>query len=133
MQKQPRLTSGVFVLSAMPVLALAGCSAGSAQPAQTVTVTAQPTAAPSTPANGGEVTTFGDGVYTVGVDIKPGTYRVTTMVPSGSTSCAWRITKSGSNGSVTLQNDIPKGGFPTVAVKVGEDLSVHDCGMWAIE
>ena len=90
------LPAGVFV---------AGCATGAAQPTETVTVTAEPTTvtadpAAAAPADGGMATTITDGIYTVGLDIQPGTYRVTTKVDPAN-NCFWGIYKSGSNGSAT--------------------------------
>jgi hypothetical protein len=52
--------------------------------------------------------TVGDGVWVVGQDIDPGTYR--PKEPVGG-DCYWGITKTGSNGSDIIQNGIPGGGF----------------------
>lgn len=93
-----------------------------APPAVTVTVPAAPAAPP--PGPGASV---GDGVYIVGQDMQPGTYRVSVAVTDG---CYWQITKSGSNGADIVQNDLPKGGFPQVTVKAGQDFKSERCGTW---
>ncbi len=88
----------------------------------TVTAPAAPAAPP--PGPGASV---GDGVYVVGQDMQPGTYRVSGAVTDG---CYWAITKSGSNGADIVQNDLPKGGFPQVTVKAGQDFKSERCGTW---
>jgi hypothetical protein len=70
-------------------------------------------------------TSIGEGTYTVGRDVEPGTYRAKEAVSS---DCYWEITKSGTNGSDIVENDIPGGGFPTVTLKAGEDFTNHGCG-----
>ncbi len=90
--------------------------------AVTVTAPAAPAAPP--PGPGASV---GDGVYVVGQDLQPGTYRVSAAVTDG---CYWQITKSGSNGDDIVQNDLPKGGFPQVTVKAGQDFKSERCGTW---
>jgi hypothetical protein len=93
-----------------------------AQPATTVTVTA----APPPPAAG---TTIEDGTWTVGVDITPGTYRLSAPVTSG--MCYWGIYRSGSNQQAIVNNGIETGGRPTVTLKGGQDFSSKQCGTWA--
>jgi len=71
-----------------------------------------------------------DGVYTVGVDIPAGTYRVTAVLGADA-FCYWEITKTGSNGQSIVANDIPSGGRPSVTLKQGEDFNTDGCGTWA--
>src|SRR4051812_20542337 len=66
-----------------------------------------------------------EGTWTVGVDIAPGTYR--TSQPVGS-DCYWSITRSGTNGSDIIENDIPGGGIPTVTLREGQDFTNRRCG-----
>lgn len=66
----------------------------------------------------------GQGVWTVGVDIEPGTYRTESPVSS---TCYWAILRSGSNGDI-VDNDIVTGGFPTVTLSVGQDFENTRCG-----
>lgn len=68
----------------------------------------------------------GEGVWTVGVDIEPGTYR--TVEPVSST-CYWGIYRTGSNGEDIVANDIVTGGRPTVTLSEGQDFQ-SDCGTW---
>jgi len=93
-------------------------------PPAPVTVTAPAAPAAPPPGPGASV---GDGVYVVGQDMQPGTYRVSAAVTDG---CYWAITKSGSNGGDIVQNDLPKGGFPQVTVKAGQDFDSERCGTW---
>lgn len=70
---------------------------------------------------------WGDGVWTVGEDIPPGTYKVTAAVSAG---CYWSITVSGSNGDNIVANALPSGGYPKVTLKKGQDFETEDCGTW---
>lgn len=69
----------------------------------------------------------GDGVWTVGVDIEPGTYRTTAAVGG---TCYWGIYRTGTNGDDIIQNDIVTGGFPTVTLSAGQDFKSSRCGNW---
>lgn len=71
--------------------------------------------------------TVGDGTWTVGTDIKPGTYRATDNVGS---TCYWGIYRSGSNGDDIIENDIPGGGRPVVTLSPGQDFKSTRCGTW---
>lgn len=71
--------------------------------------------------------TIGDGTWTVGKDIEPGTYRAAADVGS---SCYWGIYATGSNGSNIIENDLPGGGRPTVALSGGQDFKSNRCGKW---
>ena len=71
--------------------------------------------------------TVSDGTWTVGSDIEPGTYRAVEAVGS---SCYWGIYRSGSNGGDIIENDIPGGGRPVVALSVGQDFNSTRCGKW---
>lgn len=74
-----------------------------------------------------EANTVSDGTWTVGEDIKAGTYRTTGNVES---SCYWGIYRSGSNGGDIIENDIPGGGKPTVKLSKGQDFKSSNCGDW---
>ena len=67
-----------------------------------------------------------DGMWTVGTDVEPGTYRTASEITS---TCYWGIYRTGSNGADIIQNDIVQGGFPTVTLKAGQDFK-SDCGVW---
>ncbi|MDR7166126.1 hypothetical protein J2X12_004180 [Pseudarthrobacter oxydans] len=71
--------------------------------------------------------TVGDGTWTVGTDIEPGTYRAAADVGS---SCYWGIYATGSNGSNIIDNDLPGGGRPSVALNSGQDFKSSRCGKW---
>jgi hypothetical protein len=71
--------------------------------------------------------TVGDGTWTVGTDIEPGTYRAAAAVGS---TCYWGIYRSGSNGSDIIENDIPGGGRPVVTLSAGQDFNSTRCGKW---
>jgi hypothetical protein len=45
-----------------------------------------------------------------------------------SSDCYWEITRSGTNGSDIIENDIPGGGLPTVRLSEGQDFTNSRCG-----
>lgn len=67
---------------------------------------------------------IGQGVWTVGVNVAPGTYRTAAAVIG---QCYWKITKTGSSSDI-VDNDIVSGGFPTVRLSAGEDFLNEGCG-----
>ncbi|MDJ0351516.1 hypothetical protein [Pseudarthrobacter sp. PH31-O2] len=71
--------------------------------------------------------TIADGTWTVGKDLEAGTYRATADVGS---SCYWGIYATGSNGSNIIDNDLPGGGRPSVALAGGQDFKSSRCGKW---
>lgn len=71
--------------------------------------------------------TIGDGTWTVGKDIEAGTYRAAADVGS---TCYWGIYATGSNGSNIIDNDLPGGGRPSVALSGGQDFKSSRCGKW---
>lgn len=71
--------------------------------------------------------TLSDGTWTVGKDITAGTYGATTDVGS---SCYWGIYETGSNGGNIIENDLPGGGRPSVALSAGQDFKSSRCGTW---
>jgi hypothetical protein len=121
--------SGVALVAAMGEPTASPSSSGSissnAAPATTASGAAK--AAPATAK--AAPPTIEDGVWTVGVDVPPGTYRVTANVGSEGV-CYWAITKSGTNGSNIIENGIPSGGRPTVVLKKGQDFETNGCGTW---
>ncbi len=74
-----------------------------------------------------EKNSVSDGVWTVGADIKAGTYRAKEAVGS---TCYWAVLKSGTNGDHIINNGIPSGGRPTVSVRKGQDFESVRCGTW---
>lgn len=73
-----------------------------------------------------EANTVNDGVWTVGLDIEPGTYRASDV----SSSCYWAILRSGTNGDDIIANDLPGGGNPQVTIEDGQDFETVRCGEW---
>jgi Flp pilus assembly protein TadG len=71
--------------------------------------------------------TINEGTWTVGVDVEPGTYRTKDPV---SGTCYWAIFQSGTNKDNIVQNDIVKGGSPTVTISAGQDFETSRCGSW---
>lgn len=72
-------------------------------------------------------TVITDGVWVIGEDREPGTYKTNAEVPSG---CYWAIYKSGTNGRDIINNDIVDGGRPSVTLQVGHDFKTSGCGAW---
>ncbi|MGC9671223.1 hypothetical protein ACNTMW_32340 [Planosporangium sp. 12N6] len=70
--------------------------------------------------------TIHEGIWAVGVDIQPGTYRVKDPV---SGSCYWGI-YSDANGNNIVANDIVTGGRPTVTLAGGQYFTTRRCGDW---
>lgn len=75
-----------------------------------------------------EASQITDGTWSVGSDVRPGTYRTSDALGS---DCHWKITAGGSNGSDILENDIPGGGYPVVTVQGGQVFTSAGCGTWA--
>lgn len=70
---------------------------------------------------------FGQGKFTVGRDIKPGIYRSKSVV-KGSASCFWHITTTGSNGNEDIAIDNSAGGILTLNLQRGMDIETKRCG-----
>ncbi|EHK86714.1 hypothetical protein ACWGRK_05190 [Saccharomonospora azurea] len=71
--------------------------------------------------------TIGEGVWTVGVDIEPGTYRATDV----SSMCYWEIRQTGVTGfEGVINNGLPGGGNPSVTLSEGQDFQTNRCGEW---
>ncbi|MBD8079357.1 hypothetical protein [Cellulosimicrobium arenosum] len=71
-------------------------------------------------------TTITEGVWTVGVDIEAGNYRV----KESPIDCYWAIYTTGTNQDDIIQNDIVTGGMPTVTIREGQDFESNRCGSW---
>jgi hypothetical protein len=77
-------------------------------------------------------TQIGPGIWTVGRDVEPGTYRTTEeLVVSTPGECYWSILVTGTNGADIVKNDLPDGGFPQVTLEEGHDFESHGCGTWS--
>jgi len=72
--------------------------------------------------------TIGEGTWTVGSDVEPGTYKTTQALNA---SCYWAITRTGSNGGDIIQNANVDGGFPMVTLTKGQTFESSRCGDWA--
>jgi hypothetical protein len=66
-----------------------------------------------------------NGIWTVGVDVAPGTYRTSEALTG---YCYWAIYESGTSGGDIIENDGPTGGFPTVTLSAGQDFENSGCG-----
>jgi hypothetical protein len=117
-------------VTATPTAAPAPTATVTAPPV-TATVTAKPAPAPTatrtvkvTPA---PTAAFGEGVYLVGVDVKPGRYRTTTSVTGQ--DCYWEIDRAPGSDDI-VQNDNPAGGRPLVVLRSGQQFSSERCGDW---
>jgi hypothetical protein len=80
------------------------------------------------PAPAGPQTTFSEGTYLVGEDIKAGTYKTT----GGSDGCYWARSKNDSGeADAIIANDL--GGGPSrVTVKKGEIFETNSCDDWTL-
>jgi hypothetical protein len=61
--------------------------------------------------------------------VPAGAYKVTSAVDPDA-MCYWKISQTGKPDNI-IDNDIVKGGRPTVTVKRGQDFTTNDCGTWA--
>lgn len=102
---------------------------GSSAPTATTAVSGRSAAPTSTSTLPPTVITVEDGVWTVGVDIPVGTYKVIEPI-KGDELCYWSITRTGTNGNDIVSNDLPSGGRPQVVLKKGQDFSTQGCGTW---
>lgn len=92
-----------------------------------------PSAAPSSaaPVKTITVVTFGDGIWQVPEDVKPGTYK--TVVPSGSWNCYYEIKRDFDNEiDSIIDNGNQAAGKQVVIVigKAAKGLEVSGCGTW---
>lgn len=69
-----------------------------------------------------------EGVWVVGSDIQPGTYRTIDPVSDG---CYWGIYRGGTNMDDIIQNGTPTGGRPVVTLRKGQEFESNGCGSWA--
>lgn len=72
--------------------------------------------------------TIREGRWTVGVDVEPGSYRVSSPVTGD--RCYWAITTTGSNGDDIQSNDFGTLGNLSVRLSEGQDFETSDCGSW---
>lgn len=95
-------------------------AAAAPAPATTITVTAQPPQA--------QAAITDDGIYQVGVDIKPGTY--VAKGPFGDTGCYWARLKSADPQDMIV-NDLVDSGQAIVTIKKSDaDFQTTGCGEW---
>jgi hypothetical protein len=95
---------------------------GTASPVPKTTSSTTPPKASPVPA------TIQEGVWSVGADIKAGTYRTRESV-SGA-NCYW-MKSSDAEGSNIIDNGLPTGGKPQVTLKKGQWFETRGCGEWA--
>lgn len=119
-----RVWVGLALIAAVGI----GCTGPSREPDQPeetapVTATTQEpmptlpeTQTPSvTPTQTKAVVTVGDGIYEVGVDIKPGTYK--TVVPDDSINCYWSRLKTLDTSSIIDNGNLDSGARGLVVIK----------------
>lgn len=70
---------------------------------------------------------FGEGSWTVGEDVRPGTYKVSEPITSG--SCYWEITKGDTDGKIE-KHGVEVGGRPKVTLVKGQTFRSSGCGIW---
>jgi hypothetical protein len=95
---------------------------------ETVVETAPPAApAPAAPADG----TIGEGVWRVGEDVDPGTYRTTGPDSSGLDLCYWsRSSDSSGDFDSIIANSILNGPG-VVTIESGEVFTSNGCQPWS--
>jgi hypothetical protein len=111
---------GLRLAAALTVAGTAACSVtttGDAGPAPSAAASSTRPAKPR-----GPLTTIPEGTWTVGEDIKAGTYKVAAEVDEG---CGWVIYRgtnpvNGGNGP----------GFPKATLKNRQTFESHGCGTW---
>lgn len=91
-----------------------------ATPAPAVTVFKTVTATPA------PVSAIEEGVWEVGVDVRPGKYKVHEALVG---DCYWQISPAG--GDDIVANDNPTGGRPVVILKKGQEFTNEGCGTWS--
>jgi hypothetical protein len=126
------LVVGAAVIVAIAALGFSPHASPTVAPTYPVVGVATPTPA----ANGTNpaVTTvdgfvhFGDGIYLVGVDIRPGTYRA----PDAGPGCSWsRISSITGNSTTVAASNMPTGGPDIATVKPGDKaFETRSCGTW---
>lgn len=94
--------------------------APAASDAPTATKAAAPPALP---------TTIEEGIWHVGEDLAPGTYRVIEAVDSDEWWCYWSRTKDAESKRL-IANDLVTGGRPQVTLKKGEWFTTRGCPLW---
>jgi hypothetical protein len=75
---------------------------------------------------GQHLSSFGDGTWLVGLDIKAGNYK--TIANVSGMSCYWEIDTANSNQQDIIANDNVSGGFARVTLKNGQIVTSGDCG-----
>lgn len=105
-----------------------------ATPAASQVLAANPTSTTTTPPTPtGPVTTFGDGTYAVGTDIKPGTYHTngpSTLDPMG---CYWqRSTDTSGNMGSIIANNISKGPATVTISTTDGAFETEGCTTWSL-
>lgn len=88
--------------------------------------------ASAVPVKAGPATTFGDGIWRVGIDIAPGTYRTTTP-EDAYLSCYWeRLSGFGGSFNEIIANGNGKPNKQVVVEirKTDKGFDTDDCGTW---
>ena len=78
------------------------------------------------PTTGRQATSFGDGVYAVGIDISPGTYST-----QGGSNCYWERDSdlTGASNSI-ITNDTPSGPVTVTIASTDKGFKTEGCGTW---
>jgi hypothetical protein len=78
--------------------------------------------------------TFGDGSFTVGEDIAPGTYITANTGPhTEAVQCEWTVSKESNRGVVTLRSGETGDKVQQVYLAGGDVITTAHCGIWAWE
>jgi hypothetical protein len=121
------------IVAAIVMVCIIGMSwaVSSAQkPAKAFTVvTHSASATPSHAAPQGARTTFDDGTWLVGRDIKPGKYKAT--VPADSYGCYWARQKESHDADQIIENHVAMKGQTIVTIKKTDyTFDTNGCGTW---
>lgn len=105
-------------------------SSASASPRQTVSRAAPTTSVVTSTAPAGPRTSFADGVWEVGVDVKPGKYKASGT----SDGSCYHAHLSGTTGSLDDIIGNHRGAGPqTVVIEEGQYFESDDCGTWTLQ
>ena len=79
-----------------------------------------------------KVSSFSDGVWLVGRDVKPGRYKVESRLRLGDDEyCSWALYRGGTNVDDLLTSDYVRGGRPEVILRNGQEFVTDGCGTWS--
>jgi hypothetical protein len=123
----------IIAITSIAALALAGCTPPNSDVGKVTTTKDAPKATPTKKADVNTVTGFsGEGVYIVGEDIRPGTYK-SKGVAAGSFGCYW-ARKRGTSGEVSdiIANEAAQGPQTVTIKKTDKAFETQGCANWVL-